>query len=326
MSTNLIEAGFQVVIQNGIRALPPVDSGFDASMYVSPWTGFDEVKHTLTGQWSNWNGVVLGGDTTKMDAHMRPAQLELVFQIVKWFFQKQYWDDLERSLMHVTNIDLLWKKEDDKFTVVRGVHGLASGSCWTQLSETVLQMFMAYAKGITDGQGIGDDFYWMSDMSADELVDYLGEFGLPANPAKQSVEKECLTFLQRYYHKDFFSRESKDTLGAYYPTIRALGSILWPENFHKADEEGWSDLFCGRNYMIMENCVDDPCFEEFVKFVVHGHKDMIPFAKRVRDDHAFAKHVRTRMRRVPGLWPSYNQEKQGRPLHEFESIALAATM
>lgn len=326
MSTNLIEAGFQVPIQRTIQEVH-LTNPFSAADYVSPWRGFEFVKETLTQQWSTWQGVILGGDTTKMDAHMRPAQLQLVYQITKWLFQKQYWEELERSLMHVNDIELLWKRDGESFTVVTGVHGLASGSCWTQLSETVLQLFMAYAKGIKGGQGIGDDFYWLSDMSADALVDYLGEFGLPANPAKQSVEKDSLTFLQRYYHTGFFSRESGNTLGAYYPTVRALGSILYPENFHSVkDDEGWSDLFCGRNYMILENCVDDPCFEEFVKFVAAGHSDMIPFAKKIRSDHKFSKHVRDRMRRLPGLWPSYNQEKLSKPLDAFEAIVLASEL
>lgn len=347
MSTNLIEAGYQVQIQQHIPLSTlgesPSSSDLNVFAYVTPWTGFEYVKAVLTNQWDSWRGRILGGDTTKMDAHMRPAQLKLVYEIVKWLFQEQYWDGLERSLMHVNDIDLLWKREDDQYTVAVGTHGLASGSCWTQLSETVLQLFMAYANGIADGQGIGDDFYWLSDMSADDLVARLNEFGLPANPAKQSVSDVDLTFLQRYYHKGFLSREAlntssaksgpalnqvrPDTLGAYYPTIRALGSILWPENFHSVDDdEGWSDLFCGRNYMILENCVDDPCFDEFVKFVAAGHKDMIPFAKKVVLNHQYSKRVRGRMRRLPGLWPSYNQEKLARPLHEFESIVLASSL
>ena len=99
-------------------------------------------------------------------------------------------------------------------------------------------------------------------MDAKEVVDYLGQYGLPANPTKQSVGTETLTFLQRYFRQGFVSREAGGVFGAYYPTIRALNSLLQPEKFHKPKD--WSsDMFCIRNYMILENCVDDPCFEEF---------------------------------------------------------------
>lgn len=324
MATNLIEASFQVPLQSSIQ-LSPLVNPTGAAAYVTPWAGFTYVKQQIAADFEEWEGTLLGGDTTKMDAHMRPAQLKLVFEIVKWYFQKQYWDELERSLMHVTDIDLLWAKHGDRYTIVTGTHGLASGSNWTQISETVLQLFMAWTLGV-DGQGIGDDFYWLADMGADALVEYLDKFGLPANPAKQSVSEEHLTFLQRYFHREFDSTDSPGAAGAYYPTIRALGSMLYPEKWHNPKD--WdSDMFCVRNYMILENCVDDPCFEQFVKFVAAGQRDMIPFAKKARanKDH-FADKVEAKARLLPGLWPSYNQEKLDQPLWSFSSIALAARL
>nr|UAW00431.1 MAG: RNA-dependent RNA polymerase [Porcine picobirnavirus] len=311
MSVNLIEFSFSQVIQDVLQS----SEQKWIRDYLSPWKGYENVKQTLTFQWNNHN--VDGGDTTKMDAHMRPAQIQLVFEIVKWLFQRQYWDELHSSLMHICKIDLLYSK--DRAYV--GTHGLASGSGWTQLTETILQLFMAWSAGV-QGQGIGDDFYWVADMTADELVDYLGKFGLPANPTKQSVSKEELTFLQRMNHQSFFSREDSKVLGAYYPTIRGLNSMLQPEKFHKPKD--WnSDMFCIRNYMILENCVDDPCFDEFLNFVVHGHKDMIPFAKKSASE---LDAIQKRARLVPGLNPSYNQEKREKPLSSFVSIQLASKM
>lgn len=310
MSANLVEFTFTQEIQDSLQNSPTTW----IRKYLSPWKGYEDVKLTLTEQ---WKGQVDGGDTTKMDAHMRPAQIRLVYEIVKWLFQEKYWDELKKSLNHICNIPLLYSKTD----AYVGVHGLASGSGWTQLTETVLQMFMAWKRGVI-GQGIGDDFYWIADMSAEELVDYLGEFGLPANPAKQTVDTVTLTFLQRMNHQGFFSRENRACLGAYYPTIRALNSMLNPEKFHKPKD--WSsDMFCIRNYMILENCVDNPCFDEFVKFVCRGQKDMIPFAKR---ENASLNAVQAQARLLPGLNPSYNQEKREKPLSSFASIQLARTL
>lgn len=312
MSQNLIEFQYAQVIQDALQNSPAKW----IRDYLSPWKGYEDVKLTLSAQWPHV-GPILGGDTTKMDAHMRPAQIRLVYEIVKWLFQESYWDKLHRSLIHICEIPLLYSTTE---TYV-GIHGLASGSGWTQLTETILQLFMAWMAGVI-GQGIGDDFYWLSSMNAEELVDYLGKFGLPANPTKQTVSTDTLTFLQRMNRQDFYSRENPACLGAYYPSIRALNSLLMPEKFHKPSD--WnSDMFCARNYMILENCVDNPCFDELVKFVVHGHKDMIPFAKM---SSANIDAVQADSRLVPGLTPSYNQEKRERPLSSFASIQLAKEM
>nr|AVD54059.1 RNA-dependent RNA polymerase [Macaque picobirnavirus 23] len=294
MSVNLIEFSYSQVIQDRLQN----STAEWIRNYLSPWKGYEDVKLTLTHHWSDPVNLD-GGDTTKMDANMRPAQIELVFEIVKWLFQRSYWEELHQSLSHICKIDLLYSK--DRAYV--GTHGLASGSGWTQLTETVLQLFMAWCSGV-QGQGIGDDFYWVANMDADELVDYLAKFGLPANPSKQTVSTDELHFLQRMNHRDFFSREDKHVLGAYYPTIRGLNSMLNPEKFHKPKD--WnSDMFCIRNYMILENCVDNPCFDEFLNFVAHGHKDMIPFAKKNSSE---LDRIQRQARLVPGLNPSYNQE------------------
>lgn len=198
MSMNLLEASFQQPIQKALSESPLEW----VRQYLQPWAGYEFVKAMLTKQWSGQQ--IDGGDTTKMDAHMRPAQLSLVYEIVKWYFQEREWDDLKRTMLQVCNIPMLIS-HDSKIV---GVHGLASGSNWTQLSETVLQLFMAWHAGVI-GQGIGDDFYWLSDLSADQLVAYLKKFGLPANAEKQSVSNESLTFLQRMNHQSFISIEHK---------------------------------------------------------------------------------------------------------------------
>lgn len=309
MSMNLIEFQYAQVIQENL-ATSRVDWIRD---YLTPWKGYDVVKQTLSEQWPR-EGPIVGGDTTKMDAHMRPAQIRLFFEIVKWLFQESFWDSLHRCLLHICDIPLLYSEKE----YYVGIHGLASGSGWTQLTETVLQLFMAWDAGVV-GQGIGDDFYWISDMDAGQLVDYLEKFGLPANPEKQSVSMDTLTFLQRLNHQGFASREDKACLGGYYPSIRALNSMLNPEKFHKPKD--WdSDMFCIRNYMILENCVDNPCFDEFVKFVVKGQKDMIPFAQKKDSE---LSDIQKRSRLLPGLNPSYNQEKREKPLSSFASIKLA---
>lgn len=311
MSMNLLEFQFTQVIQEAIRQ----SSNADVVAWVSPWDGFEQVKRTITKQYRT--SKIIGGDTTKMDAHMRRAQNRLCYEIVKWGFDPKYWDQLYRVLMQVNSIDLICGL--DKRLV--GYHGLASGSGWTQLLETILVMFIAWLRKLL-GQGIGDDFILLSTMTAKELVELLAEFGLPANPDKQTVEEEWTTFLQRLFHKSFFSRDDKEVLGAYYSTIWALITMCQPERFWSPKK--WnSDMFCTRIFMILENTIDDPCFEEFAKFTSKGQRDLVPFAKK---SAAELDSIQLQARRLRGLNPTYNQEKMDKPLSSFTSIRYVSSL
>jgi hypothetical protein len=307
MSSNLLEFSFSQVIQDAMRSSPTLQ----VREHLSPWEGYEDVKKTLTKQWK-LGSTIVGGDTTKMDAHMRRAQIRLDYEIVKHLFQKKHWKSLYAVMMQVTDIDLLVGPTKK----VVGYHGLASGSGWTQLTETILILFLAWLKGVKKSQGIGDDFYFLADISADTIVQWLSELGLPANVVKQTVSKTILKFLQRSNVQGFFSREDKNVLGGYYPIARATESLVWPEKFHSP--KLWnSDMDNVRKYMILENCVDDPAFEQFTAFVARGQKDMVTFAKKSASELA---RIMKKARLLPGLNPSYNQEKREKPLASFESI------
>lgn len=319
LSCNIVESTFSRPIMHAVQTCPEVW----INNFVCPWKGFDAVKATLTSQVGlsyqhlRHDYCIISGDTTKMDAHMRKAQLNLCFEIVKWAFQKQYWADLHKSLIHVADIPLLISVNQK----IVGEHGLASGSAWTNLSETILQLFLAYLLKV-HGQGIGDDFIWFSNMNSRQVVSALSELGFPANPLKQTISNDHCTFLQRLFVRGFANDKTPGILAGYYPTIRALNSLIYPEKYHSP--KVWnSDLFCCRTFMICENCVDNPCFEQFIKFVVRGQKDLIPFSQKSR---AKLDAIMTYARRVPGLSPTYNQEKRDKPLSTFESIKLASRL
>lgn len=314
MSMNLIEFSFTAVIQ---QSLLMAQNSF-VGMYVTPWRGFEDVKKEFTFQWTNTQAN--GGDTTAMDAHFWSDKTEVVYNVVKYLFQRNYWESLHKCMMHINNIDVLVGLN----AMLCGPHGIASGSGWTQLVETVYQLIMAIYRRVRFGQGIGDDFVWFTEriMASKELAAYLERWGLPANPAKQSTNLEDCTFLQRLFLRGYVSRENTSVLGGVYPTVRALNSSLNPEKFHRAED--WnSDMFCIRQYMILENTVDHPLFEEFVKFVVNGQKDLIPFAKLSAAELSSVQHE---SRLIPGLNPSYNQEKREKPLASFASIQYARTL
>lgn len=324
MSANLREYLSTIPIQNWLRTV---------TKYVTPWAGFEHVKVRFTELWK-LHPYAFGGDTTAMDAHMQLSQLMEVGNMCADLFVDP--TTMLETLQHVANIDLLVGPE----TIIRGQqHGIASGSGWTQLSETIFQIGM-FKRFINmhhlpltpdDGMGIGDDYVWFFDDKPDEkeIVEFWDANGLPGKPEKQSNEERYCTFLQRLFYKGFFSRDDSTVLGGIYPTVRALNSLLNPERFHdprKLSRLGinYSDLFCARTFMILENTVDHPLFEEFCKFVVRGHKDLLPFAKSLTDRKIDAIYAVGR--KVPGFNPSYNQEKMDKPMSEFTSIKYARSL
>lgn len=312
------------------RATQPIQRAItNTSKYVMPWKGFEDVKRRFTELWAI-HPYAFGGDTTAMDAHMKLPQLNFVARALKGSYDDDiYYDWMRTTLLNVGKISII---VGDNAIIRDQVHGIASGSGWTQLSETIFQilMFHTFIKEhglsltVDDGMGIGDDYVWFFDSKPDEteIVNFWQCYGLPGKPEKQSNEDNYCTFLQRLFIKGYMSREDKQTLGGVYPTVRALNSLLWPEKFHNPKD--WnSDMFCIRTYMILENCVDHPLFEEFVRFVVKGQKDLLPFAKKSATELAA---IQAASRQLPGLNPSYNQEKRDKPLGAFESIKYASTL
>lgn len=302
------------------QATMPIQRLLSGTKYCTPWIGFDAVKRRFTELWAA-HPYAFGGDTTAMDAHMQRSQLQMVGRMCADLFPDP--SLMLRSLYHVSDIDLVVGEN----AIIRKIlHGIASGSGWTQLSETTFQIGMhhQYRKQrnlpgtVEDGMGIGDDYVWFFDspVDSDDVVRFWAENGLPGKPEKQSNYEDHCTFLQRLFIKGYPSRDESTVLGGIYPTVRALNSLVNPEKWHKPSE--WnSDMFCARCFMILENCVDHPLFEQFSTFVAHGHRDLIPFAKK---SAAELNQIQRQARRVRGLNPSYNQEKLGKPLASFTSI------
>lgn len=82
-------------------------------------------------------------------------------------------------------------------------------------------------------------------------------------------------------------------------------------------------MFCTRIFMILENTIDTPCFGEFAKYVVEGHRDLKPFAKKTA---AELDAIQQTARRLHGLNPTYNQEKMDKPLSAFTSIQFVKSL
>lgn len=292
--------------------------------FYSPWKGFDYVRRQITEAYSS-GLYITASDFSSTDAHFTWHATEQVLSVLQTLFPKQFSEPLAETLKYMQTIPLIIGPDE----MITGDHGVSSGSNWTNFIETIFDRILSNYVSILhpkwDGMyAIGDDMSWISDEYDDAFADTLArigeDVGQEIKAEKTTNEKDWVKSLQRLFQRGYNTPEGL-TRGVY-STIRALKSSVYPEKFHKP--KLWnSDMFCARQYMILENCVDHPLFEEFVKFVVMGQKDLIPFAKKPR---AELDRILRETKLLPGLNPTYNQERRDTSLAEFASVKLASTL
>lgn len=313
MSTNIVEGSFTQPLQGHLASYN----------YFAPWQGFDVVRDMIGAAYASGK-YVSASDFSSTDAHFRlPTTLEC-YDVIRHAFQRRYWDGLGNSLTHMHSIPLVIGPD----SMLTGQHGVASGSNWTNLIETIFDyIFSQFVEAETGTRGlcgIGDDMAWISDNYNEGFANQLeriGEsVGQDVKAEKTTNDRDSVKFLQRLFQRGYNRPDGR--IRGVYSTVRALKSSLFPERFHKP--QLWSkDMFCARQYMILENCVDHPLFEDFVKFVCNGSPYLVPFAKKAAPE---LRRITRESKLLPGLNPTYNQEKRDQSLETFASIRIAASL
>lgn len=316
-ATNIYEGSYCQPVQSRI-----INSGCP---FYSPWVGFERVREMITEAYDS-GSYLSASDFSSTDAHFQlPTTME-VFDVLKNVFQRGYSGGLRASLERMHKIPLIIGPDE----MMTGEHGVSSGSNWTNFIETIFDhCFAEYVETQTRWNtvgfcAIGDDMCWQSMNYDDALASTLEQCGKDVgqqlNAEKVTNDPDSVKFLQRLFQRGYKRQDGK--IRAVYSTIRALKSSVYPERFH--DPKSWnSDMFCARQYMILENCVDHPLFEQFVKYVVHGQRDLIPFARKSAGE---LNKITRETKLLPGLNPTYNQEKRDTSLANFESVKLARTL
>lgn len=317
MSANLVEGSYFQPLQSVLMR-----AGFD---FLAPWKGFDAVRRLVTAEYRS-GSFIAASDFSSTDAHFTLNSTLEVFDVIQYCFQAKYREGLRDSLVHMHTIPLVIGPDTKEI----GEHGVSSGSNWTNFIETIFDWILAeyvrlYSESGYQGlYAIGDDMSWVSSSYdagfADELERIGESVGQVIKGEKTTNDRDKVKSLQRLFQRGY--SDPTGQIRAVYSTIRALKSSVYPERFH--DPRKWgSDMFCVRQFMILENCVDHPLFEDFVKFVCAGQHDLVPFAhmSKARIDEASRK-----AKLLPGLNPTYNQERRDSSLADFASIQIARNL
>nr|QXV86700.1 MAG: RNA-dependent RNA-polymerase [Picobirnavirus sp.] len=315
MAANVFEGSFMQPIQSAI-----INSG---DPFYVPWVGFDGVRDRITQTYDDGK-FIYASDFSKTDEHFTWQATREVLKVLKVVFAQSYGKGLEDSLYRMHHIPLIVSDKQ----MLTGEHGVSSGSNWTNFIETVFDgIFANYVRSATGHSGlyaIGDDMAWVSDNYDDAFskdLENLGkQVGQQVKADKTTNEPDSVKTLQRLFQRGYSRPDGM--LRGVYSTVRALKSSVYPERFHRPED--WSsNMFCARQYMILENCVDHPLFEEFVSFVVKGQKDLIPFARKSRSE---LNRIHRESKLLPGLNPTYNQEKRDHSLSDFAAIKVARNL
>lgn len=318
MSANLVEGSFFQPLQSILMR-----SRF-ARQFLAPWNGFEAVRDEMTDVYQRVRAYVAASDFSSTDAHFQLAVSLEVFDVIKECFQPRYRSALEESIRYMHEIPLVISDTSE----LVGEHGVSSGSNWTNFVETILDWVLSYYVASFTGAGglyaIGDDMSWWArsydESFARRLEELCAGVGQEVKAEKTTNDPDKVKSLQRLFQRDYLRSDGK--LRAVYSTIRALKSLVYPERFHKP--EVWSkDMEAIRDFMILENCVDHPLFQEFCRFVSHGDPYLHEFANLAtgKQNELFRKS-----KLIPGLNTTYNQEKRDSSISEFASVKFIRTI
>jgi hypothetical protein len=311
-STNIVEKQYLYPLMDHIRKanLP----------FFAAWEGFNavETQFDLTN-FFNHDVSYVQQDYTAMDKYFNSMLGELVFEITKDFFQSRYHEEWNKIIQHVFNIPVM--TQIDK--LVKGPHGLMSGSGLTNFLESIVSYYLTCAygsklQGNMGSQGLGDDlvFNYKSDANSEEEVKDVmftesAKLNLVLSPDKQRFDKHTTVYLQRYFDERLNINKGN------YPSILALNTAMYPERFHDAAK--WSgEMETLRWIMILENCKNLPYFEDLIQFFMKGDKfklglEIPNFFRQLPITYEDSKSIK-------GFVPSYNQEGLDRNILQFATV------
>lgn len=319
MSANLVEGSFFQPLQSVLMR-----SEYSKE-FLAPWDGFETVRE-LVSQAYEHNAVIAASDFSSTDAHFKLGTSLEVYDVLAPCFQPEYRDRLRQSIIHMHTIPLVV----DSTTKLVGPHGVSSGSNWTNFIETIFDWILSRYVEIIEGDesyggmyAIGDDMSWCAPRSsydadfADRLEAYGRAVGQEIKADKTTNYPDKVKSLQRLFQRGYLQPDTK-LVRAVYPTVRALKSIVYPEKSHK--QKLWSkDMGAIRCIMILENCIDHPLYEDFVKFIAAGDPNLVTFAKL---SAAKQRKLFRMSKLIPGLNPTYNQEKRNSDITKFRTIEV----
>lgn len=280
----------------------------------------DDVNNKITRLINSAGGnrKLLSIDFSAYDTSLKYTLQKEAFEYIKELFQPSFSDEIDYIFERFNTIGLITPDG-----ILRGSHGVPSGSTFTNEVDSICQYLIATTFGLDAGdfdiQG-DDGAYALEDP--DTLMDYFSSFGLTVNKEKSYVADDYIVYLQNLYHKEYTL--SNGIIGGIYPTYRALNRILYLErftDFEKTDILG-KDYFSIRTISILENCKYSPLFSQLVKFVYSLDKYNLEYSQEGLN--SYIKSVKAASG-VAGVF-KFRYEDDVTGIGNFETVKLLKTL
>lgn len=227
--------------------------------------------------------ILLSIDFSAYDTTVKFQLQKEAFNYIKSLYQSSYSSEIDYIFERFNSIGIV-----TPYGVLKGKHGVPSGSTFTNEVDSIVQFSIARSFGI-DVENIqvqGDDGVYLLDKDkVDSFVNHFKSFGLVVNEKKSFRSQEFAVYLQSLFHIDYL----KDGfIGGIYPVYRALNRIIYQERWSTFEDYGISgrDYYSIRTICIVENCKYHPLFKELVKFVLDNDKYSLDYS-----DQGLSKYV-----------------------------------
>lgn len=206
-------------------------------------------------------------DFAAFDASVKYQYIIKVFDYIKSCFHKVFRGLLDYICERFYTIGLITPTG-----LLRGKHGVPSGSTFTNEVDSILQFGIAMTCSFIKAKACmiqGDDGVYS--MFKEDIPEFEAAFeyaGLKLEKSKSMIAKNCVVFCQNLYHPDY--RDSNGRINGVYSTYRALNRLMFQERFVDFSKHGIKsrDYYGIRTLSILENCKYSPLFEELVRFVL----------------------------------------------------------
>lgn len=223
------------------------------------------------------NGLSLVSvDFSSYDTTVRKKLQEAGFHYVMRLFQDKESPEITKIRDRFNSIGIITPDG-----LVKGDHGVPSGSNFTNEIDSIVQRTIAMSSGLVkDGHMDiqGDDGVYAVDP--DKVVSFMKSFstyGLSVNESKSYVSSDYVVYLQNLFHKHY---ENNGLISGIYPTYRALNRIIYQERWSNFEDYSISgkDYYSIRTITILENCKHHPLFKELVRYVLSLDKYNLKFS------------------------------------------------
>lgn len=246
------------------------------NLLVPAWVSMEEVDRRITKLFDTKGrkDLVICTDFSKFDQHfnadMQNCARNIIAALLNTSSASRDW------LVNTFPIKYEIPLAIDTGRIIRGKHGMGSGSGGTNFDETLTHRALQYEAAIEHGaklnpnsQCLGDDgLLSYPGINVEDVIQTYSSHGQEMNKDKQYVSTQDCIYLRRWHHTDY---RIDGVCAGVYSTYRALGRLCEQERFY--DPEIWGPKMVAlRQLSIIENCKYHPLRNQFADFCMKRDK------------------------------------------------------